>query len=367
MDVVAERWWQMVLSGPEGTLRIAQVNGSTELYSALPRPGDPRVLVDLSCPQAMDDAIDRMVASRTSSSLARGLTSSVASLAGRRKADWGVSSSAELGTLRSHLSEVLERDLGLSISVGPPRPNRKPVVRCYAGDELVAVAKLGPDDHTRDMVQNEAKWLAHLMDHPLEGVVTPGLLHSGTYGPSALLIMEPLDLVDDLGVSMADMPMSALTDFVSERIDSSLGVVETRWYQELPARLGEAQCEDLAPELAALGADPFLDEIEVSAWHGDWSPWNTGRTTDGRLAIWDWERTTLGVPTGFDLLHLHYQYGSGLHGATLGLASFGIPAAHHRVLSGLYLFELCARHAEAHALESERHAAVVENLTMVLS
>ena len=367
MDRVNEHWWRAVLAGPDGELESAADNSVGESYTALPRPGDPRVVVDLECPQALSDAIDRMVSSRTTNTVARRAAAGVSSLAGRRKPDWNVRSDAELGTLRQHLSTILERELRLSISVGPPRPNRKPVVRCYDGDDMVAVAKLGPDDHTSVMVQNEAEWLAHLMSHPLDGVVTPGLLHSGTFGTSALLIMEPLDLVDDLGVTVAEMPMSTLAEFVSARVDSSAKVRHTDWFTDLPARLGAEQHEALTPTLAEICEDPFFDELEVSAWHGDWSPWNTGRTSDGRLAIWDWERTTLGVPTGFDLLHLHYQYGSGLDGATLGLASFGIPTSHHRSLHALYLLELCARHSEADALDTSRHAAVSERLTMVLS
>ncbi len=367
MGAVDQRWWRHVLAGPDGTLQSSDAVASKEQYSALPRPGDPRVVVDLDCSQAMTDAIERMVSSRTSNAAARRAASGVSLLAGRRKADWSVTSNAELGTLRQHLSAVLDRDVRLSVSVGPPRPNRKPVVRCYAGDEMVAVAKLGPDDHTHQMVQNEAYWLDHLMDHPLDGVVTPGLLHSGSFGSSALLVMEPLDLVDDLGVTVANMPMSTLEEFVSSRVDATSRVRETAWFGDLATRLGENQHGELRSLVDAIEQDPFVDALEVSAWHGDWSPWNTGRTTDGRLAIWDWERTTLGVPTGFDLLHLHYQYGSGLDGATLDLASFGIPTAHHRSLHGLYLLELCARHAEAQALDTPRHDAVLQRLTMVLS
>ena len=367
MDSVDERWWRIVLAGPVGTLSSNATVGTGEHYSTLPRPGDPRVVVDLDCPRAMSDAIDRMVSSRTSNAVARRAASSVSSLAGRRKPDWIVSSDGELGSLRQYLSEVLGREVRISVSVGPPRPNRKPVVRCYSQDELIAVAKLGPDDHTRQMVQNEAEWLTHLMGNPLDGVVTPGLLYSGTYGSSALLVMEPLDLVDDLGVTVAQMPMATLVEFVSSHVDETARVRDTPWFAELPTRLGEDQYATLRPTFDEIVSDPFFDDLEVSAWHGDWSPWNTGRVTNGQLAVWDWERTMVGVPTGFDLLHLHYQYGSGLDGATLGLASFGIPTAHHRPLRGLYLLELCARHAEADALETPRHAAVSERLTMVLS
>ncbi len=352
-------WWGTVLTGATGFLNTEDSSAGDEQYTVLPRPGDPRILVDHGSPRAMSDAIERMVSSRTSNQMLRGVAARSSSLALKRSADWGVSGDGDLGTLRQHLSSILDADVKLSIAVGPPRPNRKPVVRCYDGDEVVAVAKLGPDPHTKLMVENEATWLASLQCEPLDGVVTPALLHSGTYGSSALLMMAPLDLVDDLGVGVAEMPMGVLEQFVGRYIDGDSSVADTPWWRTLPTRLGDAQAELFREHAAVLADEPNFSELAVSAWHGDWSPWNTGRTRSGELAIWDWERTTIGAPTGFDVLHLHYQYGAGFDGATLGLASLGVLTAHHRLLRRLYLLELCARHAEGKALDTPRHAEVL--------
>lgn len=359
MAAVDEHWWGTVLAGPVGNLNTGQTEEGQEQYVVLPRPGDPRVVVDHGSPKALSDAVERMVSARTSNSMLRNVASRSSSLALRRGADWGVSGGESLGTLGQHLSTILDRPVKLSISVGPPRPNRKPVVRCYDGDELVAVAKLGPDPHTLLMVQNEAVWLQSLESEPLPGVVTPDLLHSGMYGSSALLVMAPLDLDDDLGLSVADMPMDVLQDFTSRYVDRDIAVADTPWWQDLQVRLGTQQLELHQKLIDDLVEDPLFGDLEVSAWHGDWSPWNTGQTRSGELAIWDWERATIGVPTGLDVLHLHYQYGHGLDGATLGLASFGIATAHHSLLHRLYLLELCARHVEADAVETPRHEAVV--------
>ena len=359
MAAVDLRWWDTVLTGSAGTLSSSGVEAASEQYSVLPRPGDPRVIVDQGSPRAMSDAVERMVSARTSNQLVRDFASRSSSLALRRKADWGVSGGEGLGTLREHLCEVLDRSVQLSISVGPPRPNQKPVVRCYEDDALVAVAKLGPDPHTKVMVENEALWLETLQADPIDDVVTPGLLHSGSYGASALLVMEPLDLENDLGISVDDMPMTVLEQLVDRFAGDTKTVTATDWWTSLPGRLGESQMETLGTTIDDIAGDPLVDQLAVSAWHGDWSPWNTGRTRGGARAIWDWERATIGVPTGFDVLHLHYQYGAGLDGATLGLAGFGIPVAQHRLLCHLYLLELCARHAEAQALETPRHAAAL--------
>lgn len=367
MDAAEKLWWRKVLVGPNGSIVSDGADGSSERYAALPRASDPRVFVDLDCPKAMDDAIDRMVSSRTTNSTIRGLASPVSSLVGRRKADWLASSDDEMGTLREHLSDILGRPVKLWVSVGPPRPNRKPVVRCYAGNEMVAFAKLGPDAHTKAMVENEASWLKRFMTEPLEEVVTPELIYAGSYGETALILMSPLDLVDDLGVSIGEMPKETLAQFLQERTESGLSVRDTPWWKDLAERLGDEKGESVASAVSRITDDSLFDALEISAWHGDWSPWNTGTTRSGKLAIWDWERAAEGVPAGLDLLHLHYQYGVGLSGATLDLASLGIPTSHHRRLHVLYLLELCARHTEADALKTPRHRRVLDALDGVLN
>ena len=362
MEQASRQWWQNVLAGPDGVFSDQASENSSEGYAALPRPSDPRVLVDLECPQAMRDVLERMASTRTSNSTVTVMAGSLSTVLSRRKPDWVVRSDGTLGTLREHLSNVLATDVRLSIAVGPPRPNRKPIVRCYAADELVAVAKLGPDPHTLAMVENEATWLSTFMETPLPNIATPQVIHSGSYGESELLVMAPLDLIDDTGVPMGDMPMETLHCFVRERIQPEVTVAQTPWFRRLADRLGPDQWTSLAETVDRVLNDPVFGELEVSAWHGDWSPWNTGQTSSGKLAIWDWERTTAGVPTGLDVLHLHYQYGSGFSGATLDLASFGIPTSQHRMLEILYLLEVCARHNEADALQTDRHQQIRNSL-----
>ncbi len=366
MSATSHDWWQRVLTGPAGTLVVGDEDGSAERYAALPRANSPRVVVDVACRVAMSDALERMASSRSSNSTVRSMASSLSPLVSRRKADWSVRSPDPVGTLRSHLSEILGVAVQLSVAVGPPRPNLKPIVRCYNDDRLVAVAKLGPDSHTKKMVENETVWLSALMESPLPEVVTPEVLHDGSFGDSALLVTAPLDLVDDLGVTIDEMPNETLREFLRSRVHEGASVSESAWWAELGDRLGDERQPLFNSAISQVIADPFFAALEVSAWHGDWSPWNTGRTSDGRLAIWDWERATSGVPTGLDALHLHYQYGSGFGGATLELAEQGIPQAHHRLLHIMYLLEVCARHNEAGALDTPRHKETEETLRRML-
>lgn len=370
MTGLGELWWRNVLAGPDGELKEQDPGQSgaasvekhpVEKYVVLPRLSDPRVVVDQACTAGLSDAVERMVSARTSNSVLRQIGESASSLATKKSPSWFVHSAAELGTLRQYLSAILGKEVTISVSVGPPRVNRKPVVRCYSGSKLVAVAKLGPDPHTSLMARNEANWLEKLEDVPIEGVKTPALLHAGAYGESDLIVMESLDLVDDVGVSLSEMPLATMATFYRSYFDPDNVLSDSSWWKMLNKRLG-VLATPLAPTIERLVSDPDFDELDVSAWHGDFSPWNVGRTTDGSLAMWDWERATIGVPTGFDLLHLHYQYGTGLDGATMGLAEFGVRSGHHRLLKGLYLLELCARNAEAVATGTDAHHKVMREL-----
>lgn len=334
------------------------MSSSSERYVLLPRASQPRVVVDVEDPQAMKDAVYRYVESRGMRGI-KPLAEGASAILSRRRPSWFVHSPDH--TLREYLSDVLGREVRLAVAVGPPRPNLKPVVRCYADSRLVAFAKLGPDPHTAAMVDNEARWLDTMAAQPLSGTTTPPLIHRGTYGTSEVLVTDSLDLVDDAGIGVDEVPIDVVAE-LSDRFADSISVAESAYFSELLRRLDRPELVAVAPQAAALRDDPVFSALAVSAWHGDWSPWNLGRLRNGKLCIWDWERATVGVPTGFDIVHLHFQYGGGLAAADAGLERLGVPSSHWNLLKQLYLFELCARHAEGGVLESAVHQRVLDGL-----
>lgn len=356
MTSLDESWWAQILGGPECDLHVTS---STEQYVVLPRASEPRVVVDNGDPQALRDAVTRFVENRIGSAAAP-IAGGASAFLSRRRPTWGVSSAGL--TLREHLSDLLGREVRLSIAVGPSRPNRKPVVRCYADSQLAAVAKMGPDPHTAEMVKNEGHWLRRLQDEPLDGILTPELLHQGSFGTSELVLMAPLNLSSEAPMLLEDVPMRATTQF-AERFATTDSLLVSPWWEALQGRLQVTGLERFAEVADKLVEAGDIDELAVSGWHGDWSPWNMTRMDDGTLGLWDWERAGTGVPTGLDLLHLHYQYGDGLEGATPTLRAIDVSSDHQRLLELIYLLELAARHAEAGVLGSERQTGVEQTLT----
>ncbi len=361
----SDAWWKKVLVGPKGNLTDPN---SDEQYIVLPNRSSARIVVDKNEPRAIQDVSDRMIQSRTDNGKVQGVLSKAAPkvISRRKKGLWSVSSGTLDHTLREHLCEVLDTDLRISIAVGPPRPNRKPVVRCYGEDGMFAVAKLGPDDHTAEMVRNEGRWLDAMAADPLKNVVTPPLMHLGDYGNSALLVMGALDLTSDLGVDFDEVPVATAREF-SERFAEGVSMQDSQWWHRLPVRMNDTKLDSVQAMMSQLSESEKFNAVRTSAWHGDWSPWNMGWSPTGKLCIWDWERTTVGVPTGLDVLHLHYQYGEGLDAADADLDAMGVPEDQHNIVKRMYLFELCARHCEAEALLSERHEKVVDTLAALNS
>lgn len=353
-----DSWWTQVLAGPGGDLTAAD---SDERYVVLPSTKAPRVVVDRSSPLAVRDAVERFASARTQSRLVRSAVGAGAQLLAKSKGSWAVRAPRGSETLCEHLSAILGESVRLSVAVGPPRPNRKPVVRCYGEAGLVAVAKLGPSPHTAEMVGNEARWLGVMASQPLTGVTVPTVLHSGSFGGSALLVMSALDLVSDLGMAFEDVPLPVVRE-LSDRYLGEETLMDTPWWRDLGRRVGKPGSSAARATIAESQQDPLFNEIRVSAWHGDWSPWNMGRSTAGDLCIWDWERSMIGVPVGFDVLHLHFHYGSGLDSADADLRIVGVPDAHHQLLKRLYLVEILARHADAAALSGQRYDAVLSAL-----
>ena len=359
MTSLDESWWARVLGGPGGELHNAS---SSERYVVLPRASEPRVVVDHDDSQALRDAVERYVDNRTSARGARSIAGGAAAVLARRRPTWSVAASGP--TLREYLSEVLGVEVRLSVAVGPPRPNLKPVVRCYSKNRLVAVAKLGPDPHTAELVDNDALWLDEMIASPLSGVETPQLFHHGRYGDSAILVMAALDLESERSMGLDEVPNEVIQEF-SQRYAEPRTLLDETWFPELMARVDRQDLASVAAQVAQVRRDPMLLDLAVTAWHGDWSPWNMGQLKNGKLCVWDWERAAVGTPAGFDLLHLHFQYGDGLDAATDALIGIGVPAKHHRLIKMLYLFELCARHGEADVISGEKHARVLAELDRV--
>ena len=264
------------------------------------------------------------------------------------------------------LVEYLGGELGLpglhiAATNGPLRPNRKPVLQIMDADGLlIAFAKIGWDSSTREMVATEAAVLEELQERGFRDIVTPRVLHFGTWRDLAVLVTEPL-------VDLAELAFDDhLIDIALREIAQHRGTVRqplstSPWFEGLRIRSLKLNESDnlMSDAIAEVGRIHGGAEVAFGFGHGDWGPWNMARTGD-TLGVWDWERAAPDVPLGLDLVHFHFQQefhrnGNNVtdaidaaHAATeLGLVRLQIEPAEAHLLTLLYLVELALRYCES--------------------
>ena len=297
----------------------------------------------------------RMTTKMFSLVLASGLGDAVL----RRRVQVDTPAAAE--TIETYLAAVLGRDIMVSMYLGPPRANRKPVLQLLTPQgEPVAFAKVGINPLTCRLVRAERDALARLDQAGLTEIALPRVLHHDQWHGLEVLVLSAVPA----WTRRQPLPPARLTAAMNTlaRVDGlhSEPLPGSGYLRRLRDRLAGA---DKGPEQAALMR--ALDTLAVrsgptaltyGAWHGDWAPWNMASTKRG-LLVWDWERFAPGVPLGFDALHYRLQADLGpghrdpLTAATATsrsaaqlLAPFGISTGQAWLTGILYLAELATRY-----------------------
>ena len=255
------------------------------------------------------------------------------------------------------LHQELEQILGhsplmLAVNFGPPRPNRKPVIRAIDRSGVTrGFAKLGWDSLTADLVGTEARILSDPRLRRLVHVTVPELIHEGTWNGHRIAVYS-----SELGRPGRVTPTPAAFEEVASLWPSRVGTIADSEFATATTRRSE--------ELAAEGVDEVerivagvLDrwgeaEVEIGGWHGDWTPWNTAARKDGGVVLWDWERAGPGALLGFDAIHYRLQpQARSLPGDAETLldlvaswaAATGVRQA--RAVAACYLLSISLRHA----------------------
>jgi hypothetical protein len=260
----------------------------------------------------------------------------------------------------AYLRKVLDQDLVVSLRVGPPRANRKPVLELLSpSGEMLGFAKVGISSLTRELVRVEAAALGVLRAAGLTRLEVPRLLHHGQWREHEVLVQTPLS-GSGRTVSRA-MLTSAMVEVATTAGVTTQVVGRSRYWRTLRSRL--EGCADREPAAALL---QVMDDLQATAdvtslafgsWHGDWTPWNMASSGDQVLA-WDWERFESGVPIGYDALHHQLQgaverNGAGgaqsaaeaaLFTAPMTLGPLGVRPGFAVFVAALYLIEIATRY-----------------------
>jgi hypothetical protein len=284
----------------------------------------------------------------------------------------GVPGAAGVETIETYLRGALadaatEDDVVLSMSIGPARANRKPVLQVLTGHgRTIGFAKIGVNELTRSLAAAEADSLRVVAAAAPRHLTVPAVLHQGRWNGLEVLALAPLpiwlpraghsaprlrdamlEVAEIGGVTSAPLRDSGYWAGLGRRLDSlgsEIGDDTARALREAYARIGERA-----------GAVP----LRHGSWHGDWTPWNMA-TLRETLLVWDWERFAGGVPLGFDAVHYVFQDAVVRGGvdpavavtrclddaarllAPFGVTSPGVVAA--RLTALLYFIDIAARY-----------------------
>ncbi len=216
-------------------------------------------------------------------------------------------------SLLSYLETVLARPVEVGVALGPElRPNMKPVLQILTPrGELVAFAKIGWNDLTKRLIENEASSLSRLHEAGPSTFDIPDLLHVGVWADRGIVLVSPGPRPLIRRCARNAPPPVATEEEVARSAWSSVEPLgASRYVLGLRERLSSAADDEVTADLRRALDDVVERSGELSlpfgAWHGDWAPWNMSRS-NGRLFVWDWERYGGPVPRGFDHVHLRFQ------------------------------------------------------------
>jgi hypothetical protein len=262
--------------------------------------------------------------------------------------------------LRHRLAALLDiPDVELVVRVGATRPNGKPVVQVgEPSGRVLAYAKVGWNELTRPLVAAEAWALESFASRPdpPRTFKVSRLLHSLEWQGNTVTVVEPL--VGGSPVSAFDPPRDATHELALGGAVARSALTESDWWADVRGRISavDADLDEAADAIAAESGDTLL---RFGRGHGDWTPWNM-RRLDGRLVVWDWERSRDGVPVGIDAAHYGLlvalnarklppprAVADTLERAPAWLDGLEQPAEAARVIVCLELLEMSLRYAEA--------------------
>lgn len=264
-------------------------------------------------------------------------------------------------SIETYLRSVMGEPVVIGIHLGPPRANRKPIVQAMSTTgRTLAFAKVGVNSLTRELVRGEGTTLAALAKVTLTQLEIPSVLHAGRWGDSELLVLSPVPTTSRTAAG-AGVLQRAMVELCRVYEQQRRPLSASDYWQGVRSRvekLSGAQADDLSSAVRRLASTCGQVDVELGAWHGDWTPWNMSARRD-RVVVWDWERFRAGVPAGFDALHYTLQSdirrgGTAPREALRGLAAqsdellepFGVRRGGAALVTALYLIEIGSRYLE---------------------
>lgn len=214
-------------------------------------------------------------------------------------------------SIETYLRGVFGADVLVALAVGPMRANRKPVLQILTpAGEVVAFVKVGWNDLTHRLVNDEAQTLASLVPTRLGVVQPPRVLHVATWEDLSLLAIAPLIGTTHVRRDPTEPQLDAMRALATNAGTEVMPLADSPFWQGLPQRIADIDDVRARDSLLAVHAIATTHwgrvPVTFGAWHGDWTKWNMAWDSQ-RVLLWDWERYESGVPVGLDAYHYAFQ------------------------------------------------------------
>jgi hypothetical protein len=264
-------------------------------------------------------------------------------------------------TIESRLNQTLGRQVLVSVHLGAPRANRKPVLQLLtAAGETIGFAKVGINPLTAGLVGAEHAALERLHASGLRHLHAPRVLGRDRWNDLEILVLSPLPVWQRRTPPQPGALRLAMTEIAGVAGLKESPIAGSEYWRRLTVRLDAAldgtEHAALGSALASLDNLAGAATLRFGSWHGDWTPWNMASTSGG-LLVWDWERFCTPAPTGFDALHCWLQaevVGNKAEPAEAArtcvrrapelLEPFGVTGREARLTALLYLADLSIRY-----------------------
>jgi hypothetical protein len=218
------------------------------------------------------------------------------------------------GSIQAYLGAIMSHPVSIGVFLGNDlRPNRKPVLQILGPQGRVeAFAKVGWNDHTKALVDNEARALARIASCRPATFRAPAVISHASWQDRTVLVVAadrlPLlrrgrrNTAPDVALELEVLRSGPRSHEPLDTSGYGHDLVRRMSSDGLDRGVGERLRHIFDGVVSQIGGR----EMPFGAWHGDWTPWNMARSGSGTL-VFDWERYGGPVPAGFDHLHLRFQ------------------------------------------------------------
>lgn len=233
---------------------------------------------------------------------------------------------------------------------GTPSVHRKITIQIFSGDRIYGYCKVADGDgEIMSLFRHEEKILSTLEAAGLKGI--PRCVACGTLDGTNVgyFIQDTVKRPDSPSSHDYEQRHADFLAHLRQATKQRMPYEQTDFFATLEEGRKYSGClprhmrEPFERALAHLDKLYRGKEVEFSAYHADFTPWNTLDSPDGSLYVFDWEYAALSYPPMLD--RWHFQLQTAHFEKHLTADQIALLLRHHPDLHGLeaYLAEVISR------------------------